>query len=355
MSDDLTITVGGTEITGWQDIEVTLRAEGFPNSFQISMSSQQAVETTAIAGAPCTVKLGSDLVLTGYIDRDLNGGSDAAHQITLLGRGKTQDLVDCSGEWPVGQKTGVDALKIAQTLCAPYGITAELGPSALAGDAVPQWLLNFGERGADIIQRVARNAHLLAYEDPRGVLLLAAVGTTSAASGVVYGKNVQAWSVENSMDGRFSEIVCARLATDSLADLGGNDFYDKATDPNVPRHRLAYMVVEPTGADDPFAFTGNKARWDAARRAGRSAIAHATVDSWRDSGGKLWAPNTLVPVSLPGNRVGGPLILGEVTFRRSNDAGTTADLVLMPKEAFVPEPISLQPVNIADVVGPGNN
>lgn len=349
---DLTIVVGGKEIAGWQDIEVTLRAEGFPNSFAIGASAKDEITAVALAGARCQVYLGGDLVITGYLDRVLQGGGPTGHTLGLVGRSRTQDLVDCSGEWPTGQRTDVDALKIATQLAQAYDIPVALGPGASAGPSVPQWLLNFGETGAEIIQRVARNAALMAYENADGTLLLAAVGTVEAKSGVRYGDNVQAWQVENSMDGRFSEIVCSRQATDSLQELGGNDFYDRATDPNVPRHRLLYAVVEPVGADDPYAYTSNKARWDLARRAGRAAVVTATLDSWRDAGGTLWTPNTVVPVEVPGNSAGSALILSEVTFRRSNETGTTADVVLMPREAFVPEPIALNPVAMADVVGP---
>jgi prophage tail gpP-like protein len=355
MSDDaLTITAGGQKVSGWTEIEVTLRAEGFPPSFAIGMSSKGPIELAARAGQACEVRIGGDLVITGYIDRDSQSGTATSHAVQLIGRGKTQDLVDCSGEWPSGQQTNVDALQIATTLAKPYGITVAMAEGAVAGTAVPRWLLNFGEAGADIIQRVARNAHLLAYEAPDGRLLLSAVGSTSAASGAVYGQNVQAWSAENAMDGRYSEIVCCRLATDSLQELGGDDFYDTVTDPNVPRHRRLYAVVEGTGADDPYAFTSNKAKWDIARRAGRSVPVHVTLDSWRDSAGTLWAPNTLVPVGVPGNRGGSPLVLSEVTFRRDSESGTTAELTLMPRAAFVPEPIALQPVNTNGLIGPGD-
>jgi prophage tail gpP-like protein len=353
--DELTIVVGGHELTGWEDIELTLRAEGFPNSFSIAASVNGFAQQVAIAGAACTVLLGDDLVLTGYIDRDVESGSGSSHTLQLVGRGLTQDLVDCSAEWPSGQLIDGDALSIAQKLSQPYGITAELGAGAAAGEKLPAWLLNFGETPAEIIQRLARNAGLLAYEDARGVLVLANVGTEVAASGIVYGGNVQSWSAENSMDARFSDYVCSMLPVDAAIDVTGpgDIFYHRETDPNVPRHRQLDLVLEAVASDKtPGEFTIKRSQWEAARRLGRSAVVTATIDSWRDRADMLWRPNTLVPVDVPGNRAGDQLILGEVTFRRSNESGTTADLVLMPRTAFAPEPIVLQPV-AADIVGPG--
>lgn len=349
--DDLTLIVDDVEISGWQEIEVTLRAEGFPNSFHIALSAKEPVSTVVRAGQLCTVLLGRDKVITGYIDRDVPGGTATSHAINVMGRGLTQDMVDCSAEWPQGQLTSVDALTIATTLALPYSIGVELAEGASAGEKVPQWNLNYGETAAEIIQRVARNAGLLAYEDAHGRLLLATAGTRKAASGVVYGQNVQAWSVDNSADARFSEIVCSGSSMDGLQELGGNDFYATERDPNVSRHRLMYMVVESV-AEDPRAFTQKKAQWEIARRAGRAAIVSVTVDSWRDADGDLWMPNTLVPVELPTRLPSSEMCVAEVTFRRSGETGTTADLRLMPREAFTPEPISLNPINTADVIGP---
>lgn len=349
-SDDLTIVVNGVELSAWKDTEVTLYCEGFPNEFDIRSSASEPLTgaaQAAKAGDPCTVMLGSDQVITGYIDRDVITAQGDEHSITLVGRGKTQDLVDCSAEWPGGQLINGDALSIATKLAQPYGIAVALGEGASAGDKVPQWALNYGETGAAVIQRLARNAGLLAYEDANGKLILGKAGTARAASGVQYGQNVQAYSVENSMDGRYSDYVCCWWSIAAFGDLSGSDFFDTESDPNVPRHRQLDIVLEIV-AQDAKQFTINMAKWEAARRAGQSAMVRATIDSWRDSAGQLWTPNTIVPTDLPGNRAGSDLILSAVTFRKNGETGTTADLVLKPPTALTIEPIQLNPVATAE-------
>lgn len=353
MNDDLTLTANGRSISGWEEISVTLRAEAFPNVFTIGLSSldpSSGVDLVVRPGDACQVKLGSDVVITGYVDRVGNGGSPTAHALRVIGRGKCQDLVDCSAEWPKGQIKGASALEIAKKLAQPYGIAVQLANGAKPGPEVPQFNLTYGETAAEIIQRVARAAALLAYEDANGILNLAAVGTRQAASGIIYGENVESWDDELSMDQRYSEIVCTALSQDVWGDLGdGGLFFDTEKDPNVPRHRRMYMVLEEaaTGAQP---FTIAKAKWEMARRAGRATMVQATVDSWRDKSGTLWAPNSLVPVALPGFPASSsPLCISEVTFRRDN-SGTHADLVLYPPAAFSPEPISLQPVNLNGIV-----
>ncbi|MNL78716.1 phage late control protein GPD [compost metagenome] len=63
-----------------------------------------------------------------------------------------------------------------------------------------------------------------------------------------------------------------------------------------------------------------------------------TIDNWRDSAGKLWEPNTLIPISIPQFGLQDEhWLLGDVTFQKDN-RGTTAQMVLMPPEAFAVEP-----------------
>ena len=347
--DDLFLLVGGRTIGGWEQIELTLRCEGFPNNWQVKASMQPGGFLPVEPGDDCVVKLGRDTVITGWVDRVNDAGDEGNHLITLSGRGLTQDLVDCGAEWPSHQLIGGNALTIAQRLAQPYNLGVVLGPGASPGPDITQWALNYGETSGDIIQRLARNAGLLCYENTSGQLVLANAGATTAASGLVYGRNVQQWSVERSLDQRFSDYVCCLFASDAFGDMSGSDFFFTATDPNVPRHRLTYLVVESV-ATDPQAFTRQKALWDASRRAGRSIVVRATVDSWRDQDGALWEPNTLVPVDVPGATGGDTMLISEVTFRRNDETGTTAEIVAMPRGAFQPEPIILAPVNMADIV-----
>lgn len=354
MNDDLYLTARGRRIHGWTEIQVTLRADGFPNNFDIAMSSIDPATKGAViaaAGDPCTVHLGADQVISGYIDEDLGGGDARGQGLSLTGRGKCQDLADCGAEWETGQLIGGNALTIAQKLASYYGIEVALANGAAAGPTVPSWALNYGETAAAIVQRLAQNAGLLAYEDAQGRLALAQVGTVRAGSGIVYGENVERWQIANSMHERFSEVVCSSLSMDTLGDIEGGNFFHTERDPNVARHRRRYVFLAEV-AEDAQEFTIRRAKWEVARRAGRSTVVSVQVDSWRDSAGKLWTPNTMVPVSLPGNRLGtNELVLAEVTFRRGAE-GTHANLVLMPREAFTIEPINLLPTSTAELQGP---
>lgn len=352
-SDSETVTVtAGHVLEGWMDVSITLRAEAFPNDWSLTASSASPIDGRQLAvqeGDHARILIDDEPVVTGYVDRVTHSGQPVDHRVVLTGRGKTQDLVDCSAEWSAGgQIMAATALEIAEKLAEPYKITVALADGADAGPIVDQFNLNYGETAADIIQRVTRNAGLIAYENAEGELILARIGAQKAASAVVYGRNVERYDVTHTMDQRVSEVVCASQGQDVWGELGdGGFFFATETDPGVKRHRRIYLVQELSALGPEL--TKQKAKWEIARRSGRATSVEVTVDSWRDGAGKLWAPNTLVPVQLPGLRTDDDLCIAEATFIRNSEEGTVARLFLLPRQAFTPEPISLQPVNINDV------
>lgn len=344
--DDLTLIVGNRKISGWTDIRVTRGAERLPNDFEISMTERFPGELNAWIlqpGDACKIVLGSDLVITGYIDRYIQSMSGSGHTIHVLGRGKCCDLVDCAAEWPNSQITGSSAFQIAQKLAAPYGIQVVCDVSNLP--PVTQFNLIIGETAFEIIEMICRAASLLSYELPDGTLNLTRIGDTSAASGIQEGINVQEVSYMRSLDNRYSEVKAFLNSVDQLGDIGlDGNLLTTVEDPNVPRHRMMIVIAEGRGYGEDIA--KQKALWEVKRREGRSSVVTVKVDSWRDSAGKLWAPNTLVPVlDLPSLHLkASGWVIGEVTYNLDEERGTTADLLIMPPDAYALEPILLMPV-----------
>jgi prophage tail gpP-like protein len=346
--DDLSLVAGGLTISGWNSLRVSRGIERCPSDFEFIMTERFPGELKTVVITPgdaCQVKLGNDVVITGYVDRFAPsysaGGAGGQHSIQISGRGKCEDLVDCAAEWPSNQMSGVSALAIAQKLCQPYGITASaIGPM---GAAIPQFNIMWGETAFEIIERVCRYRALLAYDGPDGNLILSGVGTQKAACGFKEGVNVQSASIVYSADQRYSQYVVRRLNTDNLAGTGvGGDILQTFADPQITRHRRRYIIAEngdTAGADVAL----QRGAWEASRRAGRSYQVRLITDNWRDSNGVLWTPNTLVPLELPALHIAqAEWLISEVTYKR-DESGTTAELIIMPAPAFNIEPLLLFP------------
>ncbi len=164
------------------------------------------------------------------------------------------------------------------------------------------------------------------------------------ASGFAEGENVHSASIEFSDDRLYSEYQVHLMSTASLSEMGPPSIIATEKDPFVGRFRRMGIIAEGGGMAG-IDVAKQRASWERSRRRGRAMQLHLTTDSWRDSTGELWTPNKLVPVYLPSLHVpSAPVaqwIIGEVTYRLDEN-GTTADLVLMPPDAFLPQPIMLQ-------------
>lgn len=361
-TDTLTLKVGGKNLTGWQRIAVNRSLDSVPASFDIQVTEKypMAPDIDVKPGAPCTVSIGGDLVLTGYVDRYTASIAAGDHTVRIAGRSMSADLVDCSALMdtasgqPGMQMLNGSALSIARGLAKPYGVTI----NSLAGDGaqIPQFNINLGETAWEIIDRVTRYSKLLAYDLPDGSVVMAQYGSEKMASGFLLGSNVEHADVSYSMDERFSQYEAHFLSTMAFGtDAGVNSptIGQIVKDDGVPRFRKRYIVSEQTILGQPIAH--DRAVWECNRRIGRSQVFSVVTDSWRDGAGALWAPNHLAPISAAALKLGNVTwIIASVSYLRDEN-GQHAALTLMPKEAFFPEPVSLQ--NIPPMIGDtqGNN
>src|SRR5579872_4383016 len=114
---DLTIVAAGRELSGWEMIRVTRGIERCPNDFEVQLSdSGGSADVPAQPGDACQVYIGSDLVITGYVDVFNPSINARAHTVRITGRGKCRDLVDCSATYPGGQIVGDTVSGIAAKL-----------------------------------------------------------------------------------------------------------------------------------------------------------------------------------------------------------------------------------------------
>ena len=217
---------------------------------------------------------------------------------------------------------------------------------------------------------------MLFYDNEYGNLVLARVGTTKAACGFQEGVNIIRAQGTFTLDQRFSFMAVRLQALAFLNDLGNQSSvmypptgepvvtYDKNGNPTqwayfpadkgVVRFRNKNIISD-------YALTSVNGtqymellwKWETKRRYGRSFKVDLTTDSWRDSGGKLWTPNTLIDIAIPSIRMLNNVtyVISEVTYMRDDENGTTCQIVAMPPDAFNVQPIILVPIT-PDAGGP---
>ena len=253
--DVVSIEVGSYQFKGWQSVSISASCESMPRSFTLSASTE-FLQGPALAGTrsgqSCKIYIGSDLVITGWIDRRSITIAPRSHEVSLIGRGITRNLVDCSADLqndPVlqgGQISGKNTLDIAQKLSNAYGITCISAVSNL-GPQIPTIQVRLGETPYQIIESVAAYASYLVYEDQYGRLVLDRVGSNQMASGFILPGNIEEIGTEHSADQRYSQYVVVWYGIDQLKELSVTaNQRAVVNDPTLGEHRLKITVSPQT-------------------------------------------------------------------------------------------------------------
>lgn len=341
--------MNGQILGGWQRIRVTRGVELLPSHFDIETTERFPAPSSKVSAdptSPCTVSLSGDLVLTGYIDRYMPIYNKSRHSVRLIGRSKTEDIVDCSvdpskvGGWYVSAKT---VGEYAKKICDLYGITVSLpdGDADIPGGFDKALVIYPGYTAYFLIEEMARSVGMLVWDNEKGELVISNVGTKRAGSAVVEGVNAERVEVVFGADQRFATYRV--LAQGQDAALGHINFDATAHDPeqSVLRNRL--RIIPQELPDPGQSYSQKRAQWEANRRWGRSRIARVYVVGWRDGLGALWRPNTLVNVHLPTAKVKEDRIISEATWLRGEE-GTQTLLTLMPAKGLSVQPFTITPV-----------
>lgn len=349
-SDDVQLLVKGLTITGWSSVSIMRGIEVMPSTFDISLTERYPGQPNTVditAGDPCSVYIGSTLVLTGYVDRRMPSIGPGGNVVRIIGRSKCQDLVDCDvdpDQLAGMQIAQADAFSIITNLAAQYKIQTQILGN-VEPTIIKQFNVNLGDTVFAIIEQVARWSALLVYDEVDGTLNVASVGVDSMASGFSEGRNIEQGAALEGMDQRYS-VVDVYITSTNVVEGGAamppllevQDNYP----PVVPRMRKLVVIAEQATLAPDFA--ERRGKWEVARRYGRSNVCSLTVDSWRDGAGTLWHVNAFASLDAPHLKLTGKnWIISQVTFRRDK-SGTHADIVLMPKEGFMVEPV-IQPLD----------
>lgn len=361
----VTLQVEGTNYAGWQTISVQRNVEQAASTFSATVSERwggRSERWVIRPGARCSVLLDDDLVLTGYVDSYEPSFDAGAHMVAISGRSKTADFVDSSAIVPGGQFKQLTLVDIAQRLAAPFGLGVDVTDVAdqIAGP-LSDVQIQQGETCHAVIERLCRMQGILVSDGPAGILRLTRAGRRRAAGAIVQGQNILSASATLDVAQRHSEYVVKgqRPNTDDREDGGGNDpvpvaggrlvassgggpagptvraCIGAAVDATIGRYR-PWLVTAETIADD--AACGQRAAWEARRRAGLGVRASVTVAGWRQFGtrGPLWDVNLLVPVVSAWLGIDRDLLISSVEYRK-DDGGTTTALELTLPDAFAGE------------------
>ena len=375
----MTLTVNGQRFERWEEIRVTREIDRMCTDFNIAVSERFMASASDFPLAPlqeCTVAIGSDPVLTGYVDNYLPEVEADRHTVRITGRSKTEDIVDCTPDIAGGQFAGYKFDAIARAIASLFKIDVVVQTDV--GEPFPDATIERHETGFAFLERLARLRSVLMTDDEQGRLVLTKAGNDSAHDALVQGQggNVQYASAVISGARRFSHykvkaqqtvhgttsptsswqgVAPAGSAGAASADEGEEDDFaeegdavagdaqipvqtdveGEARDPGVPRYRPHVVMAEST-ADGPTAM--QRAVWQAKYNAARGTLARVIVPGWRQSDGSLWRLNQLVAVRIPFLSLDMELLIAGVSYQLTAQRGRHTELTVGPADGYQPDP-----------------
>ena len=336
--DTAVLRINGVEWWGWKSYELTRQVDALAGAYSLGLFDrweQNAQALPITAGMACEVLLNDDPVICGYTDNVQSSFSSSDHGLTVSGRDKSGDMVDCAALHKPGHWRGLTALQLAETLAKPFGIAVRAEGDV--GAAFPSFKLEQGEKAFDALDRALKQRELLALPDCRGGIVLAKIGAKKAATALEQGANIIDPAVTYDMAERYSQYVVQgqQPGTDEVYGIGAAGVAYTAYDKSVTRYRPLIIRAE----NQVNAATAKKrAEWEATVRAARSVTVTCAVQGYRMGDGKLWDINMLVPVRIPYFGIDQEMLIAKVTYSRSISGGSVTRFELKDPKSFLPNP-----------------
>jgi prophage tail gpP-like protein len=329
---ELILKVNGKKYGGWQRVDIDRGMEQIAGTFSVELTERwhgHDQPWSIMPGNECAVLIDGAVVITGYVD-EVNPHYDAdGHGVTISGRDRTGDLVDCSAIHKGGEWTNATLQRIAADLCAPFGISVTV--QASVGAAFPKFTIQQGEAVFEALDRAAKQRGVLLMSDGAGNLVLGRTGTGRVGTILAKGQNIEQGQGQFSHRDRHSQYIIKGQSPGS--DYSSSPEHhtqtrSTAVDSAVTRYR-PLIVIADQGDGSTYQ---DRAVWERNIRAGKGSRVTYTVTGWRHNGG-LWMPNQLVRVQDDWIGIDDELLICQVRLSLS-ESGSQTTLDLCRKEAF---------------------
>ncbi len=340
MSNTVTLRTDGRLFTGWTSVSVTRSIESVAGYFELGVNVPPGTDLSGLApGKAFTLEIGGQIVCTGYIDSRRRQMTADSMKITVAGRDKTADLIDCAAVYSGGQWKNRTLEQIARDLCAPYGVTVRWELSDKESSAVfPGFTLDHSETVYEALVRASRARGVLMTSNAAGELVFSRAAST-ATDELVLGENLLTLDFDEDFRDRFSEYIVKGYARANGAD--GDDIDAEsivsrkgtAADSDVTRYRPMIII-----ADSKITAKDAQARAlrEQRRRLAKSITFEAEIDGWTRRDGQLWMPNLLVTIDASKYAIKTTeLLVSKVTLILNDQDGLKTRVSLAPREGFL--------------------
>lgn len=343
--NDVALWLDGNGWSGWSEVVIDRGIDAVAGGFSLKVTDRTETGgpiSVIAAGASCRVSIGSQTLITGFIDTVNRSIDSESRAIEVQGRDLAGDLVDCSAMASPGMWRDQKLEVIAREIAAPFGIGIVV--TADTGKPFARFAIQQGETAWTAIERMARYRGVIAWSLGDGSIRIGNPDTGKVAGQIIQGENVLSAASSDDQGERFSDYTVKGQASgnDHRSGRAAAQVVARAQDSGIKRHRPLLVIAEEQ-ADTASLWA--RAAWEAQTRAARGQKLQVTVPGWfagNDQDGPIWQPGSRAYVRIPGCNVDRALLIERVRLSRDAEGGTTSELVLAPPEAWAqlaePEP-----------------
>lgn len=324
MSEVVSVHIDGKKYTGWESVEISESMESAAMTFNIGLVSSP-VTKGIVPGLPIKIFLGSDLVLRGFIEKRTRAIDASSRSMSISGRDRLGDLIDCSIVKKSGSWSKISLLSVCEEIAKPFSVKVlKNANDARLNDKFKSVTLQDGESPFALIERLCRQRAILPLSNQNGDLVLSEPSTVVSDDAMILGVNIKELSEDIDYTNRFATYKIKGQNT------GGGNPWKKtsatginaaASDAVIKRYRPLILQAETRMTT---AHAKQRAAWEATVRFGRSLSLSTTVMGWRQTSGKLWHRNTLVDLIADDFDIDGTFMISAVKYKLDSSGSSTS-------------------------------
>lgn len=316
---------------GFKNIKLSRNLTSLTGAFEITLTDKWEIDQEDFElkpGMEIACRLGATQLYQGYIDRLSLSLSPSSRNITITGRDKTGDLVDCSilGN---NEFNNMKLEVIAKQLVSPFGVGVIVFSNT--GKPINKFTVNQGETVFEALERLAKMRELLLTSSPVGNLVFEKKGVLRASSELIEGINIISAAVNFDNSERFSEYH-VKGQTSSVIGSADDNTKGKglAKDSGINRYRPMLVIAENSADTDA---SQKRANWEASFRTAKAMQVNVVTQGWTQKGGEIWATNQTVHIDCRSLGINQDMLISRVKFDQSQD-GKRTELELIRPDAF---------------------
>lgn len=341
--ESIRLSIGGLaheEWDGWSiESDLLTAADGF--ELELYTKNSTRLPSVLAEGAPCSLTLGKDRVLTGQIDEFEHDISRQGISMRITGRDRSAPLVDCSA--PFVSMREATLAQILDQVVKPLGIT-QIEIRAAQAKTRRRVQVEPGQSAWEALLQVAEANGLWPWVEPDGRLIIGGPDYNAAPVATLIlredgvGNNVERLSVRRSIANRYSQITVlgqhGQYDNDGL-DTKRSHLRSVIQDETLARRGIfrPKVIIDSSSENQDMATTRARKLLADSRLEGFEI--RAVVMGHRADNGQVWNPGQRVIVRSQPHGLDATYFLMARTLRLTRGQGAITELRLREDKMWV--------------------